>query len=338
MPNWRIGVEQAKSLRAQREAFQKQQHSQALAEDVRAMNIMAFQGDVDGVAGILESRVNTLRQQGGDPTESLTALNMIRSGDPQKIGNAFADLAQAEQIAVANGVLEPITGQRGKEGLASAKTMIYDNGTVLQALPGGGSVVYGPRGTELRGDDRAAALQTARSEQITHAGALAGSKASGSGAAARGQEIINFGYDAAKAMPTLKRAIQLLDLVDTGGYDAAAVRAKQLFGVESANEAELSNSLGKAVLSQLRATFGAQFTEREGAKLDRIEANFGKSTAGNKRLLQQVLTMSEKYVDAAISRAASSGDYATVEELMDLRQMVLEAPGGDDPDPLGIRQ
>lgn len=88
-------------------------HKKALAEDVRAMNIMGYQGDVDGVAGILESRVNTLRQQGGDWTESLATLNMIRSGDPNKIGAALADLAQADQIATANGYLPPIALPQG---------------------------------------------------------------------------------------------------------------------------------------------------------------------------------------------------------------------------------
>jgi hypothetical protein len=44
---------------------------------------------------------------------------------------------------------------------------------------------------------------------------------------------------------------------------AASLAAKKFFGVESADEGELSYLLGKAVLTKLRATFGAAFTVGE---------------------------------------------------------------------------
>lgn len=172
--SWALEIERAKALKSEREAFEMQKqelHKQALAKDLRAMNIMAYQGDVDGVAGILESRVNTLRQHGGDPTESLATLNMLRSGDPQKIGNAFADLAQADQIAVANGVLPPMIPD-GSDVEGAKKTSFTKSGHILQTLgnatirlttPGGKTLTPGMPGYQQE-------MQAAMQSGIAYAG------------------------------------------------------------------------------------------------------------------------------------------------------------------------
>jgi hypothetical protein len=85
--------------------------------------------------------------------------------------------------------------------------------------------------------------------------------------------------------------------------------------VTGADEAELSANLGKAVLSQLRATFGAQFTEKEGERLASIEAGFGKSTEGNKRLLQQAEAILDRAARRGLKAAEDSGDTFTAEEI-----------------------
>ena len=136
-----------------------------------------------------------------------------------------------------------------------------------------------------------------------------------SGSEKRAQESIDLGVDAARGIPTVRRSIELLDEVKTSGVRATALRAKQFFGVEGADEAELSANLGKAVLSQLRATFGAQFTEKEGARLERIEAGFGRSVAGNRRLLGQLKTVLDQRVATARRRAEALDDQDTLEEL-----------------------
>lgn len=140
-------------------------------------------------------------------------------------------------------------------------------------------------------------------------------KSEAKGAEERAQSVIDAGVSASYQLPTLKRTIELLDEVDTGGFDNVALRVKQAFGVEGADEGELSANLGKAVLSQLRETFGAAFTEKEGARLERIEASFGRSSETNKRLLRNVLELAERKVQSAISRAEARGDDETVAEL-----------------------
>ncbi len=131
----------------------------------------------------------------------------------------------------------------------------------------------------------------------------------------RRQGFIDSAVDAADGYGVLKRSVDLLDSVSTGGFDAAALKAKQLFGIESADEAELSSNMGKAILAQLKPIFGAAFTEKEGARLEAIEANFGKSTEGNKRLLKEAMKISERAMRRGLSAAKKEGDDFVVEEL-----------------------
>lgn len=140
----------------------------------------------------------------------------------------------------------------------------------------------------------------------------------------RRQGAIAVGLDGAKAIPTIRRSLDLLNSVSTGGYDALALRAKQLFGVEGANEAELSANLGKTVLSQLRPIFGAQFTQEEGKRLERIEAGFGKSTEGNKALLRQSLQIFESAAKRGIKAAEDAADYRTAEEIQEFLDFQID--------------
>jgi len=126
---------------------------------------------------------------------------------------------------------------------------------------------------------------------------------------------VDEGLIAADSYANIKRGIDLLDQVETGGFENVSLRAKKLFGIESADEGELSNRLGKAVLSQLRETFGAAFTENEGARLERIEAGFGKSTAANKRLLKQAERIVKRAAERGIRAAERLDDTATADEI-----------------------
>jgi len=198
-------------------------------------------------------------------------------------------------------------------------------------IPLGGEPVsrIGETGLELtqRRIGEAGGVAGARREvERETAAPIATEKARGRATETRQQGIINRGLDAADTVPILNRSIELLDAVKTGGFDAAALRAKQLFGIESADEAELSSNLGKTVLSQLRSTFGAAFTEREGARLARIEAAFGKSVAGNRRLLTQTKRIAERAADRAIRAAEKSGDTDTADEIRRALDFSLAEP------------
>lgn len=142
------------------------------------------------------------------------------------------------------------------------------------------------------------------------------------GAAKRGQAAIDVAFESGEGIPTINRALDLLELVETGGFDQARIRTKQFFGIESADEGELSNLLGKAVISQLRTVFGAAFTAQEGESLKQIEASIGNNPAANRRLLENAKRTAQRAVKRGIREAKRAGlddDVAELEALLDAR-------------------
>lgn len=160
-------------------------------------------------------------------------------------------------------------------------------------------------------------------EEVKSAGEIAGATLRGAGQEKRQQAFINDGLASAQGIPLLNRSIELLDSIETGGIDAAKLRILQFFGVEGADELELSTNLGIEAVGQYRKALGAQFTETEAAKLDRILANFGKSTAGNRRLLTQAKTIALRIAQRGIKAAAEAEDFSTAQEIKDLLEFKL---------------
>lgn len=174
-----------------------------------------------------------------------------------------------------------------------------------------------------------AAITTATTEGLTEQVAeskqeIKESEERGKGIAKTERLSIDEGRDAAKGIPVLKRTLQLLDQIKTGGFSAALIKAKQSLGVEGADEGELSANLGQAVLGDLRATFGAAFTEKEGARLEKIRANLGRSAVANRRLVSQALQIAEAAANRAIDDAIDAGDIRTAEEIQSLLDLELE--------------
>ena len=133
--------------------------------------------------------------------------------------------------------------------------------------------------------------------------------------AKRKQGFIDSGVEAADSVANIKRSISLLDTVKTGGLDKAAFAIRQAFGVEGADEGELSANLGRSVLAQLKPIFGAAFTAAEGERLERIEAGFGRSPATNKRLLDSALKIAERAARRGLAAAEDQGDEFTANEI-----------------------
>lgn len=123
------------------------------------------------------------------------------------------------------------------------------------------------------------------------------------------------GVGAADGVGNIKRGIQLLKSVETSGIDNIQLAAKRFFGIDAADEGELSFLLGKNVLSQLRETFGSAFTAKEGESLKEIEANFSRSPETNIRLLNRALKTAERAAKRGIRAAESVGDDFTANEI-----------------------
>lgn len=126
--------------------------------------------------------------------------------------------------------------------------------------------------------------------------------------------FMDAGLTASSAIPKTQRAIELLESVKTSGLQKALLNAKEMFGVAGADESELSNNLGINVIRQLREVFGPQFTEKDREAFERMEAGFGKSPEGNKRILRNVLKTLENIKSRGINAAKSIGDDFMVEE------------------------
>lgn len=326
--------------RQEQNAKMQKQRDEALVKDFQTAYVLGKQGRFERAAEFLGERAGYINQLGGDPKHTIGIMDMFQT--PERQGEAMQEL----EAFLARGDMLP----GGEKGLASAKTYQYDNGTINWALPNGETRVTDPSGKEVTGEDRVKVLADARREQIAFAGNkaaataagtlgvegemkpqiegdIAKSKATGKATGERIQLAIDDGLDASKGMAVIKRGLSLLKSVETGGIDNAMLQAKRLFGVESADEAELSSSLGKAVLSQLRATFGAQFTEREGQRLAEIEAGFGKSTAGNIRLLKKTEELITRTAERGIKAAVDSGDYRSAADIQDLLDFQLDDEG-----------
>ena len=203
----------------------------------------------------------------------------------------------------------------------------YRNGVAVQYSRGGRMRVTDQQGNVVTGQAAQDAIQSGIDSGVVEAGATAQATAEGTSRAGFATATIQEGLDAAKGIPYLNRTLDLLNQVETGGFNSLALGVKRFFGLESANEAELDNILKQNVLSQLKQVFGAQFTEREGALLAEIEANFGKSTEGNKRLINQLLRRARYYSDAAIDRAEARGDFETAREIERFMNLNLSMDG-----------
>lgn len=138
---------------------------------------------------------------------------------------------------------------------------------------------------------------------------------------------IETGTAAAQSMPVLRRSLNLLKGIKTGGIDAAMLKAKQVLGLESADEAELMNNMKTAVLTQLKPTFGASFTAAEGQLLLDINANFGKSTKGNIRLINRALSLAGKRAQIGFDAALAGDDKRTAGNI---QSFIEQAAGADE--------
>lgn len=249
---------------------------------------------------------------GPDGNPKLVSPEEAIGQQPYNVNNAeppasIQEYRQAQADFKASGKKPPF--QTFDEFLAWKARLTPINPTVTM-VGGVPTVVQPTRG----GPTSTTPLSTVDAENDAASG-KAGATATGTGQATRIQAQIDVGQAAADSMATVKRARQLLDTVGTGGLDRAKLAITNVFGVTGADEAELSANLGKAVLGQLRQTFGAQFTAAEGERLASIEAGFGKSTEGNKRLLEQAEKILDRAARRGLSAAERTGDTFSADEI-----------------------
>lgn len=283
----------------------------------------------------LNDRIARIEAEGGDPRDSIEILNTPFEQRAGIIDNVV-------DIAERAGALQGIPGAgplakaqktssfliRQPDGSTAIAVGVFDPNTKKLTTEIGqidGEVIS--RIGETAAERQAREVATKGAGKVAEQEAIiqtAGQIVTVKKGAERQQTAINDAFSSVGSLPTINRALELLNSVETGGIDQASLRAKQLFGVESADEGELSNLLSKAVLSQLRNTFGAAFTAEEGKSLIRIEAGFGKSPAANIRLLKNARAIASRAVDRGIRAAKRAGQTEDVKELQRLKKDILQ--------------
>ncbi|MCP4323349.1 MAG: hypothetical protein GY787_16175 [Alteromonadales bacterium] len=291
----------------------------ALFQDAQAINTFLKGGDVNSAMGVISNRVNMLEQLGGDTSDTMEIANLIGSGNIQ---GARDLLDLTEQVGMQQGFLKDPDEQKTKDTrTATQKDFDTFQGLMAKAAESGSekdkkrAERFGRAARFIRESEQEKAdIKVSQKERETIAKANV----------ARKQGFINSGIEAANGAANTRRALTLLDEVETGGFDNLALKAKRLFGVEGASEGELSNLMGKAVLAQLKPIFGAAFTAREGDALAEIEAKFSNSTANNKRLLENALKLIDRAARRGIAAAEDQKDEFTANEIREALSFELE--------------
>ena len=318
--------------------------TKSAAQDALRIQQLAKTGDTRQAMDILGDRVQLLQQIGADPTSTMRLADSLMSGGFDAI---LPQIDSTVEMGVRTGMIEPFGGQvpstfrslqlqaeaagltpgtdqyrdfmrfgGGDAMLGGRGLQRFADGTAIQYMPDGSSRVIHPVRGVIDDPEEAERLREAAFKSgSVEAGQIAGAQARARGEEDRAQTIITEGLAAADSTGVLRRAIELLDLVDTGGFAKYGLAARRIFGIEGADEGELSSNLGKAVLSQLRSTFGAAFTAREGESLKEIEAGFGFNTETNKRLLNNALAIANRAAQRAIRRAETREDFETSSEI-----------------------
>jgi len=267
-----------------------------------ALNILKISGNDPAKARVaLQNQVKEWKAQGLDTTRSEGALALDDGAMMQALQEQGSKGLEIDQFA--KNILTP---EGRKETVGTASQRDFQTYLDLQKTDPEKAEIFGRQAGFIRPTEQEKADIVVDKETRKEA-----AKAN----VARKQGFIDSGIDAADSVSNITRSIELLNTVETGGFDNLALSAKRLFGVEGADEGELSANLGKAMLAQLKPLFGAAFTVNEVEKLERIESNFGKSTEVNKRLLNNTLNIAQKAAKRGLAAAEDQGDKFTANEI-----------------------
>lgn len=278
---------------------------------------------------LTQDRIKYLRENGRDPSNSEQVLQEYLTGDREKVRQGTKMLAASltNQGYLQKDVYDSVFGMGGMTAEMREFNSLTQNLSPEEAerarriklglnprAVGSSDITIADEGlTDMVGDSKS-----------DIAGKVKGAETTSKGVASRQQDFINRGVAAAEGVPVVKRALTLLDAVGTGGFDRAAIQARQMFGIESADEGELSYNLGKSVLTQLRETFGAAFTQEEGKRLEKLEAGLGRNPESNKRILNQTLTLMMAKASRGKKAALEKGDDFTAADIDNFLTMSLD--------------
>lgn len=311
--------------------------AKSAAQDALKIQQLAKTGNLRDAMDILGDRAQLERQLGVDTSSTMRLAESLNSGGFEAI---MPQIDSTVDMAVRIGLIEPFGGEvpsafrslqlqaeaagltpgtpdyeefmsyRGFEGrMGAAKTINYKDGTFVTKPRVGPPEVYDKSGKLIADPiEKQRVLDAAIQSGIVYESDVAAGRARGTATEERNQEVLDTGIRAAMNIQKLKDAIEILDTVETGGFASLGIKLRRQLGITSADEGRLAYILRKNVLQQLKPTFGAAFTAREGDLLASIEANENQSTEANRALLEDVLNYSLLDIQRARVRAADMGE------------------------------
>lgn len=144
------------------------------------------------------------------------------------------------------------TSRTTDAGKASAVTKIFDNGTVIQALPNGGVTVKDPAGNVVTGDARLSALRSARNEEIAFGRTEAAAKAAGTASIRQSEKHFEKLGGIKIAVSNIDKAIEAIDAGAETGPIVSKLPSIQESSIKLDN---IQKAMGLDVIGT--ATFGA---------------------------------------------------------------------------------
>jgi len=336
------------TARQDADAKREEERKKTLFQDVATAKQYFDRGDFGSIADIARDRLEILTPMGvntRDSQEMLQLADAARTGDPTAIKGLKDQLDtiysvgslykvygdgqtpstvqtlkfRAQQAGLVEGTPEYQEFMRSGGGGSmegSSGITKYKNGVAVQYLGAGRTRVLDPiKGEITDPTEKQRVIEAAIASGPAEAGAIATATETAKGNVARGQEVIDSGRSAAQSIPQIKASLVLLDRIATGGVAGIGLRIRRALGGENADEGELAYNLRKQVLAQLKPTFGAAFTAREGDLLREIEASESRSTEANVRLLSNLLEALQLDAEIGRSRALGMEDTPTVREI-----------------------
>lgn len=300
---------------------------------------------------LIKTRAEFVRSQGGDPNQTEAELARYEK-DPNAYVQSLKSTWAALDFPSFNQWRSASDDSYGETKIGARE--ILPNGTIVLAPDKGPPIVYTASGKRLTGEDAEnavkvgreygvdvasrtagartrATLETERELSPSVKAAEAGATATGKTQAERDQGFIDAGISAAEQIPTINRALDLLDQVETGGWAGAAKSVSDFLGTTSEDTGELNSLLGRAIVGSLRSTFGGNPTEGERAALAKIEASIGQGKGVNKALLKNALVLAKVRINRAKRAAERTGDKASAESIDELLGVKLGEQPQDQP-------
>lgn len=176
----------------------------------------------------------------------------------QEIAEYDADPDQ--YIATKEADINAFKSQTAKTGLASAKTEIFDNGTIITQLPNNTSQVTNPEGKVVTGAERVKVLEKAREDEIAFVGKKAKSRELGK----LDPEASKLAAEKAARLAFTKSEAKFNDTISNTVSSIGSAKATHELMTDTVNEI-------KSFISGLNAVYGASLKDIPGTEAKKLK-------------------------------------------------------------------